>query len=163
MVTSSRSLVCQGLRIKLLGEIFRLFGRYVHPHPFTVGWSYLSSRSISARIFHHFYPTLKPSFFCFTCSRVTNNKTRHKTSSYWYKDNKHRLHCTQDGFLQDGLTASSYHLILLCDTWTPTKTTDTVQVFYPCLNLPISLPEDESSSEVPLSGTTGGGIKISPT
>ena len=27
----------------------------------------------------------KPSFFHFTRSRHTNNKTRHKTSSYWYK------------------------------------------------------------------------------
>ena len=102
-------------------------------------------------------------FFHSTRSRVTNNKTRHKTSSYWYKDNKHRLHCTQDGFLQDGLTASFYHLILLCDTWTPTKATNTVQVFYPCLSLLISLPEDESSSEVPLLGTTSSGTKISPT
>ena len=27
------------------------------------------------------------------------------------QNNKHRLQCTQDGFPQDGLTASSYHLI----------------------------------------------------
>ena len=123
----------------------------------------LSSRSISARIFHHFYPTLKPSFFHFTCSRPMNNKTRHKKTLYWYKDNKHRLHCTQDGLPQDGLTASSYRLILLRDTWTPTRAANTVQVFYPRLSLLISLPEDNSSSEVPLSGTIGGGVRISPT
>ena len=27
------------------------------------------------------------------------------------QDNKHRLHCTQDGLPQDGLTASSYRLV----------------------------------------------------
>ena len=118
---------------------------------------------ISARIFHHVYPTSKPSLFHFTRSRLANIKTRHKITSYWYKDNKHRLHCTQDGSPQDDLTASSYRLVLLCDTWTPTKATNTVQVFYPCLSLLISLPEDESLSEVPLSGTIGGGVKISPT
>ena len=61
--------------------------------------------------FHHFYPTLNLlSFISHTYdSRIM--KTRHKTSSYWYKDNKHRLHCTQDRLPQDGLTASSYHLI----------------------------------------------------
>ena len=35
---------------------------------------FLSSRSISARIFYHFYPTLKPSFFHFTRSRHTNTR-----------------------------------------------------------------------------------------
>ena len=75
-----------------------------------LSWA-LSLWSISAHIFYHFYPTLKPSFFYFTRSRFTNNKTRHKTSLYWYKNNKHRLHCTQDDLPQDGLTASSYRLL----------------------------------------------------
>ena len=83
----------------------------IQPIPIPAPVENLSSRSISACIFHYFYPTLQPSFFHFTSSRFMNNKTRHKTSSYWYKDNKHRLHCTQDGLPQDGLTASSYHLV----------------------------------------------------
>ena len=79
----------------------------------------MSSRSISARIFHHFYPTLNLLSFISHVhdSRIT--KTRHKISSYWYKNNKHRLHCTQDGLPQDGLTASSYHLVT--DHWTLSK------------------------------------------
>ena len=127
------------------------------------------SRSVCHRgLFLHIfftilYPTLKPSFFHSTRSRHMNNKTRHKTTLYWYEDNKHRLHCTQDELPQDGLTASFYRLVLLGDTWTPTIATNAVQVFYPCLSLLISLPEDESSSEVLLSGTIGGGVKISPT
>ena len=72
--------------------------------------------SLFLHIFSPFLSNFKPSFFHFTCSQFTNNKTRHKTSSYWYKDNKHRLHCTQDGLPQDSLTASSYHLIT--DQWT---------------------------------------------
>ena len=42
-------------------------------------------------------------------------------------------------------------------------TPDTVQVLYSRLSLLIPLPDDESSLEVPLSGTIGGGTNISPT
>ena len=60
--------------------------------------------------FSSFYPTSNlPSFF----SQAYNSrimKTRHKNSSYWYKDNKHRLHCPQDGHPQDNLTTSTYCL-----------------------------------------------------
>ena len=110
-----------------------------------------------------FYPTLKPSFFHFTCSQHTNNKTKQQDIIVLVQRNKHRLHCTQDGLPQDGLTASSYRLIIFGDTWTPTMATNTVQVFYSCLSLLIPLPEDESSSEVPLSGMISCGVKISPT
>ena len=56
----------------------------------------LSSQSIPAHIFHHFYPTLKPSFFLFTRSRFTNNEDKTQDIIVLVQDNKHRLHCTQD-------------------------------------------------------------------
>ena len=127
----------------------------------------LSSRSIFCTYFSPFYPTLKPSlkpsFFYFTHSRPTNNKTKTQDVMVLAQRNKHRLHCTQDRFPQDDLTASSYCLVILGNTWTPTMAANAVQVFYSRLSLLIPLPEDESSSEVPLSGTIGGGVKISPT
>ena len=69
----------------------------------------LSSWSISAHIFHHFYPTLNLPSFVSHAHDLRITKTRHKI--VLVQDNKYRLHCTQDGLPQDGLTASSYRLI----------------------------------------------------
>ena len=102
-------------------------------------------------------------FFSFHTLMTHEQQDKTQDTIVLVQRNKHRLHCTQDRLLQDGLTASSYRLNLLCDTWTPTITADTVQVLYSRLSLLIPLPEDESSSEVPLSGTIGGGVRISPT
>ena len=123
----------------------------------------LCHRGLFLHIFLPFLSNFKTFFLSFHTLMTHEHKTRHKKTSYWYKDNKHRLHCTQDRSPQDGLTASSYRLVLLGDTWTPTITADAVQVFYSHLSLLIPLPDDESSSEVPLSGRIGGGVKISPT
>ena len=75
----------------------------------------MSSWSISARIFHHFYPTFKPSFFYFTHSQLKNNQDKTQDIIVLAQDNKHRLHRTQDRRYQDGLTASFYRLL---DYWT---------------------------------------------
>ena len=62
--------------------------------------------------FSPFYPTSTPSLFHF--HTLTNHEHQDKTPEniVLVQRNKHRLHCTQDGLPQDGLTASSYCLIL---------------------------------------------------
>ena len=124
--------------------------------------TFLSSRSISARIFYLFIQ-LQNLLSFFLHAHDTRRQDKRQENIVLVQGNKHRLYCTQDGLPQDGLTASSYRLVILGDTWTPTMTTNAVQVLYPRLSLLIPLPEDESSLEVPLSGTIGGGTKISPT
>ena len=123
----------------------------------------MSSRSISARIFSPFLSNFKTFFLLFHMLMTHEQQDKTPENIVLVQGNKHRLHCTQDGLPQDGLTASSYRLVILGDTWTPTMTPNAVQVLYPRLSLLIPLPDDESSSEVPLSGTIGGGVKISPT
>ena len=120
-------------------------------------------RGLFPHVFFTFLSNFKTFFLSF--HTLTNHEHQDKTQEniVLVQRNKHRLPCTQDGLPQDDLTASSYRLIILGDTWTPTMTADAVQVLYSCLSLLIPLLEDESSSEVPLSETIGGGIKISPT
>ena len=113
--------------------------------------------------FSPFLSNFKTFFLSFHTLTTPEQQDKTQENIVLVQRNKHRLHCTQDGLPQDGLTASSYRLVILGNTWTPTMTTNAVQVFYPRLSLLIPFPEDESSSEVPLSGTIGGGTKISPT
>ena len=61
--------------------------------------------------FSPFLSNFKPSFFHFTRSRLMNNQDKTQDIIVLVQDNKHRLHCTQDGLPQDGLTASSYRLL----------------------------------------------------
>ena len=127
----------------------------------------LHNRCVIAVYFRTYFSSFLFNFKTFFLSfhKLTTHEHQDKTQDIivLVQRNKHRLHCTQDGLPQDGLAASSYRLVILGDTWTPTTTSNTVQVLYPRLSLLISLPEDELSSEVPLPGTIGSRIKISPT
>ena len=71
----------------------------------------LSSRSISARIFHLFIQ-LQNLLYFFSHAHDTRTQDKIQENIVLVQRNKHRLHCTQDGLPQDGLTASSYRLIL---------------------------------------------------
>ena len=61
--------------------------------------------------FSSFLSNFKPSFFHFTRSRSTNNEDKTQDIIVLVQDNKHRLHCIQDGLPQDSFTASSYRLL----------------------------------------------------
>ena len=53
--------------------------------------------------FSPFYPTSNPLSFLLQAHNSWIMKTRHKKSSYWYKDKDTRLHCTQDRNPTDSL------------------------------------------------------------
>ena len=120
-------------------------------------------RGLFLHVFFTILSNFKTFFLSFHMLTIHEQQDKTQENIVLVQRNKHRLHCTQDGLPQDGLTASSDRLVILGDTWTPTTTSNTVQVFYPRLSLLIPLPEDELSSEVLFLGTIGGGIKISPT
>ena len=72
--------------------------------------------SIFSTFFYHFYPTLHPLSFSSHTHDSWTTKTRHKKSSYWYKDMITRLYCIQDGCHIRWNTTSMDHLFY--NPWT---------------------------------------------
>ena len=100
-----------------------------------------SETNLSSRlIFYPSFSNIIPSFHT-----ISLHNTR--------QDKPNAIHCT--GLTNPQDYKQDQRLVLLCNTRPPTKTVYAIKELHTCFGLLIVLPQDESSSEVPLLTSAG--------